>query len=338
VAVAGAGLLLSSANFASGDTGTMLAVAPASQNVDLGADPFKVDIAVSNVQNLGSYEFTLRFDPAVVEYLGVADKGFLRSTGRVQSCQTGTGLSEANSKGYARFGCNTNGLVGNDSGTLGPDGSAVLASVGFKPKGPGTSDLWFDGLEAGPQPTPAPGEVLVTELGKTGLSPVEDCNPGCGDELNINPEIQTGVIAVVDPNAGPTPTSVPATPTLTPRQPTRDIRATSEAVLGKPERTLDQATPLVPDRPNGATGSGGGDTSSGGVSGATTGGGRTGTTAGSSGGSGSSAGRTGAPIAGYGPQPQDRNPWPGRAGAGLLIIGSLAVATGFAARRRADTV
>jgi hypothetical protein len=339
--VAAAGIwLVSVAGSAAGEGGTMLSVSPASQNVDVSADPFKVDIVVDNVQNLGAYEFTLRFDPAILEYIGASEKGFLKTTGRTQTCQPATPLQDANDQGAIHMGCNTkDAQQGGTGGPAGPSGSAVLAAVGFKPKGAGTSYLIFDGLEQGPFATATPGGVDPTplpEINKTGLAAVDVCDAGCdGQGGDIAFSAQTGVVVVFDPNAGPTPSAPPATPTLTARRAVGDQRKTVQAILGTPERFLGDGTP-VPGAPDGAGNGSGGATGS--VAGASNGGGRAGSIAPGSPGAAASAGgsrsASGAPRAGYGPDPQQHNPWPGRASLVLALAGMGAIIAGVAGNRR----
>lgn len=319
LAVAGAGLALGSAPFASGQGGASLGLSPASQNVPVGTAYFEVDVNVADVDNLGAYEFTMKFDPDVVEYVGVADQGWLGSTGRNQACfepQGAAGQSaveNVNENGAFKFGCSTNGLISAGQGKQGPDGSGTLATVAFKAKAVGQSDLTFEGQTAGVP------YVIDGEGGYTALAPVESCtSDGCGDALNLDADINDGVVAVIDPNA-PTPTGVPATPTQRPAQQAPDIQATVRAISGTPMSRL--ATP-APGTVGASSGSGG---SSGGRP-------RTGTVAGSSG--GAATGADGAPVAGYGPQEEAGNPWPMRAGVAMALGGVLAASAGWAARRR----
>jgi hypothetical protein len=346
--VAAAGIwLVNVAGSAAGEGGTLLSVSPASQNVAVGADHFGVDIVVANVQNLGAYEFTLRFDPAIVEYIGASEKGFLKTTGRTQSCQPTTPIDQANERGGVTMGCTTRDQQRSPTGgPMGPNGSALLATVGFRPRSAGTSDLFFDGLEAGPQPTAETGQPTpVPEVGKTGLATVDFCDAGCdSDAVDIAFSVQTGIVAVFDPNAGPTPSAVPATPTLTVPKPRGDQRKTVQAILGTPERRVNDGTPIpgAPDSAggssNGGRGSAGG--ASGSVAGANNGGGRTGDIApgapGAAGSAGGSRSATGAPRAGFGPDPQPGSPWPGRASLVLALAGMGAIIAGVAGNRRAQ--
>ncbi len=109
---------------------TAMVIDPASQEVVVG-DYFTVDVRVDNVNNLGAYEFTLQFDPELIDYVTVTDGDFLGSTGRVVFCP-----NPITDVGTVRFGC-----VSSDGGTPGASGSGQLAQVVFQAVAPGTSPL-----------------------------------------------------------------------------------------------------------------------------------------------------------------------------------------------------
>lgn len=313
---------------AAGEGETMLSVNPASRNVALDADPFTVDIAVSNVENLGSYELTLTFDKNVLEYLGALEKRFLASTGRTQQCTAPGSAAAVNQDGALNLTCTTLGLIQNDSGTPGPSGSAPLVSLGFKPKGAGTAQVNLVGLggqryTVRPCASECPPNGDDGLYGFTSLGSVESAcsGEGCPEGQDIPVSARSGVVAVYDPSA-PTPTGVPPTPTVVAPQPTPNVQATVRAVLGTPERRLTDATPVAGGAGN-TSASGGGSGSGSGVAGATSGGGTPGATRGS----------TGAPIAGYGPDPQPDNPLPGRVAAVLALAGMAAISAGAVSRR-----
>lgn len=110
--------------------GTLVRVDPSSQAVPAGSD-FTLDIRVENVENLGSYEWLLAFDPTVLEFVSVLNGSFLGSTGRTVSC-----LGPILDVGSVRFGCSTIGAT-----PAGPSGSAVLTKVTFSALAEGTSLL-----------------------------------------------------------------------------------------------------------------------------------------------------------------------------------------------------
>jgi len=109
---------------------TAVVIDPASQEVLVG-QYFTVDVMAQNVNNLGAYEFTLRFNPNVINYVSVSNGWFLGSTGRSVFCPTPI------ADGWIlRFGCVTTGV-----GIPGASGSGQLAQVVFRAAAPGTIRL-----------------------------------------------------------------------------------------------------------------------------------------------------------------------------------------------------
>jgi hypothetical protein len=106
---------------------------PSSQNVNAG-DSFSVNVMVDDVSNLGSYEFTLQFDPSLVSFQWVANGAFLGSSGRTVYCPNA--IVDA-TNGTVRFACAT---LGTQDGVT---GSGELAAVTFSALAGGTSDLAF---------------------------------------------------------------------------------------------------------------------------------------------------------------------------------------------------
>ena len=106
-----------------------------------------VDIRVANVIDLGSYEFTLSWDDAVLSFMGANNGAFLGSTGRSVLCSPPT-----SGAGTVSFGCWTTG------DQAGPDGDDIL-----------TETIRFSTL--------AGGESLLTlsivSLSDTGGVPIE---------------------------------------------------------------------------------------------------------------------------------------------------------------------
>jgi hypothetical protein len=312
-------------------------MSPASQQKLITDEPFNIEIRVDNVENLGSWEVALKFDPNVLEYLGAASYGYLQSTGRSEACPPTDPVDST----VATFGCTTNGLLEDGQGLPGPSGSGVLGVMAFKPKGVSpSSPLAFVGIDE-----PYHGDPVTTKVNQTGLAFVESCdgNGNCSPGLSIAFGADTATVQVNDPNAGPTATALPPTPTPQPRaSATPNRQATVRAVLGTPERTLGENT-------NGTSGSGTPGASipaqpgpdgvlgtaddiparpaSGSVAAASAG--RSGIGAPDTG----VIGPDGVPIAGYGPQPHN-NPWPGRAGATMIMLGAMAVGSGVVLRRR----
>jgi hypothetical protein len=335
---AGLGIFAGGAPTASGGNAqTEMIVAPTSQNVPLEGGDFTVNIDVRNVNNLGAFDFTIRFDNDLLEYIGMNATGWLNSTGRTGVCinpsvgPNGESREEAaNIYGALHYGCNTNGLIEEGVGTPGPGGNGTLAMLTFRPKAAGTADIAFEGLSQ--------GSAFViwesgesSEAGATGLAQVDVCDAdGICSEGGIDIEAQSGVVRVYGPDE-PEPTGVPATPTKVPTMPAGDFQKTVQAAIGTP-RTI--STP-------GAGSSGGtptgtiGESGSGGVGGT---GGRGSTGGAGVQGSGSSAGGSfgpdGAPLAGHGPQGSS-DPWAARTGIAIAVVGALALAAGAALQRRA---
>lgn len=115
---------------------TAVVIDPQSQQVGPG-DVFAVDVVVQSVKNLGAYDFTLVYNPNVINFESVTNLSFLGSTGRSVSCPPPM------AEGWLlRFGCVTTGL-----GIPGPSGSAQLAEIIFRAAAPvpypGWSTLQF---------------------------------------------------------------------------------------------------------------------------------------------------------------------------------------------------
>lgn len=331
LAIAGIGLWLGAATVASGEGEADVVIDPASKSVALGSGEFNVDVKVESVSNLGSYDLLIKFNNDVLEYVGMAKTSYLTSTGRSQTCPSAIGgpagespTEFANDVGALRFGCTTTGLIVDGSGTAGPSGSGVLATLTFKPRNPGAGDIEFGGILA-PEMIVPPSDEYQGFGGSTGLSEVDRCTAG-GDcvDASISVGARGAAITVFDP-AAPTPTGVPATPTRVAPGSTPDTRATATSIAIS-KTPVGQRTP-----PSGTTGG-----TTGGSTGGTTGGGASGGVAGQgAGGSGSgTTGPDGAPIAGYGPQ-QDSDPWPLRAGMLMTLAGGLIMAGGALSRRPA---
>lgn len=363
--LAGAGVVLGAASQASSQAVPAITLSPASQTMAVGDGDFTIDIRVSNAQNLGAYELTLKFDPAVLEYVGAGDYGFLTTTGRTQSC-IGHGLSAAAVNQYAvvHVGCATNGLIEGGQGKQGPNGDGILTQVVFKPKAPGTANLQFDGYSDGnvndnyyigaPNPDLPAGAV---EVGHTSLAPVESCSNGQCSEQNITFTYGSGVISVAGAGA-PTATAQPPTPTPEPPDGAsgEEYQKTVAAAVGTP-RTLPTSTTggavASPTTPSGTTSgsttdgtTGGGDVSGSGTTGSVTPpdtGERpltaaeldaTGYPEGSTvSADGTVRGPDGVPLTGHGPRsegPRSIWYWTGFA---ILLAGLIAMASGVLARR-----
>lgn len=146
-------------------------IEPASQEVTTGSQ-FTVRVMVDDVANLGSYEFTLQFDPSVVTYESVANGDFLGSTGRSVFCPAPI------ADGWLlRFGCVTTGV-----GIPGASGSGQLAQVVFRAAAPGTIRLDLSAVALadplGATINAAVGGGSVTVLATGAASSGSDFRPG----------------------------------------------------------------------------------------------------------------------------------------------------------------
>ena len=150
---------------------------PSSQNVNVG-DSFSVNVMLDDVSNLGSYEFTLQFDPSLAAFGSVANGTFLGSSGRTVYCPSPI-VDAAN--GTVRFGCATSGTQ------VGPTGSGKLATFTFKALAEGESSL---------------------DLATVSLS-----DPLSND---IPAATEGGSVIIGSPTPRPTSTPAPATPSPTP--------------------------------------------------------------------------------------------------------------------------
>jgi hypothetical protein len=192
--------------------GTLVLVDPSSQTVPVG-DNFSVDIRIGNVTNLGSYEWLLTFDPAVVGFVSVFNGSFLGTTGRTVSC-----FGPIVGGDSVRFGCSTAGAT-----PPGPTGSGVLSTVTFSALATGTSPLdlvWVQlsdplandiptavqdgGVEVVPAPTPTAtptatpngGAVSPSERGEGYLTRSE--TEGAADSrFSLVPRLLGGFIVVI---------------------------------------------------------------------------------------------------------------------------------------------
>jgi hypothetical protein len=138
-------------------------------------DPVTVAVTVENVTNLGSFQFSLNFDPAVVTVTSVSIGNFLSSTGR-----TAFPLAPAidNTAGTLTYGAMSFG------DQTGPSGSGTLATITFTPVGAGVANLNFSDLVL---TNPSAGVIGAT--GGAGTVTVE---------------------SPVTPMPSPTPTSIPS--------------------------------------------------------------------------------------------------------------------------------
>jgi hypothetical protein len=167
--------------------------------VDVGGAPFPVDVLVDDVTNLGAFEFTLRYDPSILKFVGVEKGPFLASSGRAVEC-----LDPGVTPGSVHYVCVTLGAM-----PPGAHGSGVLATITLAPAAPGTSSLQLEQpllAEPSGQALPAASENASITVSAPGApeTPLPTGTPPIATAAQVTP-------------AAPTPTAetpVRPTPTL----------------------------------------------------------------------------------------------------------------------------
>ena len=178
----------------------IMKIVPADQTVDISNGNFSVDVVIEGVSDLGSFEFKLIIDPAVVRLVGVTEGPFLGSTGRQLHCPAPiySQPAEGMPADTLRFSCAT---LGTD--TPGPTGSGTLATVTLAPRKAGTSILNLIAWDEQTGTTKTIGDVIdVTSSGG------EVTVVGSGPEPTPEPD---------EPTAIPTSPAPPPRTTPTPR-------------------------------------------------------------------------------------------------------------------------
>ncbi len=252
--------------------GPGFSLSPQNQTVALSTGTLDVQVAVQSPQNVGSFQFVLRYDPGVLTPHSAVAAEFLGSTGRQVQCPEP--IIDGNGPGTLKFGCATIGTQGAASAS----GTTVLAVVTFDLAGGAETAIHIEKdtisttegnplCVANPNAAPAPDDYLNTCPAQAGSVTVTG-----GD-----PAKQQGV------SATSTPLAIDTSPT-----------AISTGVPSSPA-VADGSGTAVTGTSSGATGSG-----------------PTGTTAGASSGPAGSAGSgslagTGVGKFGYGPQPADHS-------------------------------
>jgi hypothetical protein len=113
------------------DASAVVAVVVPSDSLPKSDDEFDVGISVENVSQLAAFQVALSFNSDVLQALSIKKMEFLGSTGREVQCNEPTVEDAA-----VRLSCVTLRRTPNP-----PDGSGTLATVTFKPRGSGRSDL-----------------------------------------------------------------------------------------------------------------------------------------------------------------------------------------------------
>lgn len=132
-------LLLAVAGAAEAQEEPSLLVDPASQTIEPEGGAFEVRILVDDLAadlGLSGYTLTVRYDPAVVHALAVADSGFLASAGSPTTCPESRIDNEAGRLEYFCITSQTSSRPG--AQTSEPQ---LLASITFEPSGEGLTLL-----------------------------------------------------------------------------------------------------------------------------------------------------------------------------------------------------
>jgi hypothetical protein len=119
-------------------TATVVSMDPSTAQANPGV-PITVAVAISNVTNLGSFQFTLAYSPTLVTVQNITLGEFPGSTGR---SFTPVGPNIDNNAGTATFGAFSLGAT-----PAGPSGSGVLAYVRLLPQAGGTAALVLSGVQ-----------------------------------------------------------------------------------------------------------------------------------------------------------------------------------------------
>jgi hypothetical protein len=183
------------------------------QTIFRGAET-TVQVAVANVGEVGSFQFTLKFNPAFVSAIDVDAGPFLGSTRRTVIC-----LSPSVPPGEREFVCSTLG-----SSPPGPSGSGILATVTLRGELAGTSALTLDDVilirvdgVAHPAPTLQGGSITVQEIGTTTPTHTPSITPTFTPTLSPTPCPTTCPTATQTATATLTPTRTNTrTPSSTP--------------------------------------------------------------------------------------------------------------------------
>jgi hypothetical protein len=175
-------------------------VDPPWQQAPIGQQ-FTVNVAIDNVVNLGAFEFTLNFDPLVLQYVSTAVGPFLGSSGRLVNCP-----SSDSGQGLVHLTCTTLG-----STPPGPDGSGILATLTFLPISTGQSPLTLNDVIV----TDPMGGVITAGAVSGAVTAILGPTPTSTDTPGPSPTPSITPTPGPSPTLAPTPTFVPGTTTVT---------------------------------------------------------------------------------------------------------------------------
>jgi hypothetical protein len=231
------------------DTMVQVVVSPDPVSVDATVP---VTISIENVANLGSYEWVLAYDPAVLSYVSAADGPFLGSTGRSVFCP-----DPILDVGSVRLGCVS-------SGGATPSGSGDLSTVTFKAIAAGGSALCLkyvqlaDGLGYD-IPAPAPGQyqqgaIIVGEgSAPPSCAPAATPTPATPPPNYTPPSGETPLATATTAPPAATATTGPPAATATPQGPTPTPAPTPPPESAEVMDLIAGCNPLATTYPDGTT-------------------------------------------------------------------------------------
>lgn len=165
-------------------------------DIDVNAPPFAVDVVVNDVHNLGAFEFTLTYDPAILRFVDIERGPFLASSGRNVEC-----LEPVVTSASVRLVCVTLGALPPE----GAQGSGVLGTVTMAPVGPGTSVLRLSpAILARPNGEPIPATPQEAQVAVGTPDQTRPVTPA-GEQTSTPPVGTTPVLQT--PTQTPTQTS-----------------------------------------------------------------------------------------------------------------------------------
>ena len=196
----------------------------------IGLEDMQHEASVSGVASdgLGAFEFTLLFDPAVLEIHGAEAGSLLDSTGRSFQC-----FQRSDEPGSFSFACVSTGDM------PGPQGTFTLAEVSFLPIKAGSSTVRLEDVDlGGPLADDIPVDVFgvsaVSVTGSPGPAPAST-QPGPGTTSGLTPTKEPADMSQTPGSSGPDGTASPS------QTPLVDAGATE--ALAKTDREEGGASP-----------------------------------------------------------------------------------------------
>ncbi|MDE3096602.1 MAG: hypothetical protein KGK07_11480 [Chloroflexota bacterium] len=182
-------------------SGTVVCVLPPAQSAFLGQQ-LTVTVSISRASNLGAYQATVNYDPAVLAFVsmntfsGVNDRPFLGSSGRPMVC-----APQPPSNGQVSVACATLGQVP----PPGVNGDGALFAVTFTTLSPGTSPIALTNVRiTDPLAVTLPSSTLDGSVTVINATPTP-----CAGACPTNTPTPT-VTPIVTPSGAPVAALVPA--------------------------------------------------------------------------------------------------------------------------------